>query len=322
MATQQVSPALSVTVGRLQPQHLDEADRICRIAFGTFLGVPDPLQFFGDANYLHTRSRAAHCEAYGAWIQDRLVGSNIATRWGSVGFFGPLTVYPEFWDRKIGARLMEPIMQAFERWRIQHAGLFTFPQSPKHLALYGKFGFWPRYLTPVMSKPVTPHAMPPQERLYSQLNWTERQAALAGCRELADAIYPGLDVTPEIQAVEEQKLGETVLIEGPRGVEAFAVCHCGPQTEAGSGTCYVKFGASRPGPQARASFALLMDAVEAMASARDLKRISAGVNTSRLEAYADMLANGFRAGMHGVTMHRATDEGYHRAGLFVLDDWR
>src|SRR2546422_11558182 len=32
----------------------------------------------------------------------------------------------------------------------------SFPHSPKHVALYQKFGFWPQALTAVMSKPVEP----------------------------------------------------------------------------------------------------------------------------------------------------------------------
>jgi hypothetical protein len=59
-----------------------------------------------------------------------------------------------------------------------------------------------------------------------------------------------------------------------------------------------------------------------MASARQLHRISAGVNTSRVEAYRDLLARGFRTDMQGVTMHRANDAGYHHAGVFAVDDWR
>jgi GNAT superfamily N-acetyltransferase len=322
MATHRISSSPSVVIRKLEAQDLDEADRIFRLAFGTFLGVPDPLQFFGDADYVRTRARAANCSAYGAWTDERLMGSNIATQWGSVGFFGPLTVHPELWERKIGGQLMEPVMESFERWGIRHAGLFTFPHSPKHLALYQKFGFWPRYLTPVMSKAVGPRAMPPQAGLYSQLKEKEQQGALKGCREVTDAIYPGFDLSSEIGAVAEQNLGDTVLLEGSNGVEGFAVCHCGPGTEAGSGTCYIKFAAIRPGPRERSNFGLLLDAIEAMANAKQLKRITAGVNTARQEAYSDLLARGFRTDMQGVTMHRANDAGYHRAGVFVIDDWR
>jgi hypothetical protein len=38
------------------------------------------------------------------------------------------------------------------------------------------------------------------------------------------------------------------------------------------------------------------------------------MNTGRHEAYAAVMARGYRAGLVGVTMHRANDEGYSRPG--------
>jgi hypothetical protein len=66
-----------------------------------------------------------------------------------------------------------------------------------------KFGFWPLFLTAIMSKPVA------------------------------------------------QKLGETVLLWEEGELMGLAVCHCGPSTEAGNDTCYVKFGAVRSGSELR-----------------------------------------------------------------------
>jgi hypothetical protein len=50
--------------------------------------------------------------------------------------------------------------------------------------------------------------------------------------------------------------------------------------------------------------------------------VVAGVNTSRQEAYGAMLERGFRADIQGVAMHRPNTDGYNRAALFVIDDWR
>ena len=64
------------------------ADRIFRLAFGTFLGIPDPLQFFGDADYIRTRLRADPSAAFAAEANGELVGSNFVANWGSVGALG------------------------------------------------------------------------------------------------------------------------------------------------------------------------------------------------------------------------------------------
>ena len=120
---------------------LGRADEIVRVAFGTFLGVPDP---FGTADYVHTRFAADPHAAFAATVDGELAGSNFASNGGSVGFFGPLTVRPDLWDHGVGRSLTEPIMDCFEAWGNRHLGLFTISHSPKHLELYRRYGFWPR----------------------------------------------------------------------------------------------------------------------------------------------------------------------------------
>src|SRR3712207_2483167 len=57
------------------------------------------MSFMGDADLVGTRWRAAPDAAFGAYIDGALVGSNFAADWESFGFFGPLTVRPDLWDR-------------------------------------------------------------------------------------------------------------------------------------------------------------------------------------------------------------------------------
>jgi GNAT superfamily N-acetyltransferase len=134
----------SIQVGPLKQGEVEEAVHILRLAFGTFLGVPNPLEFLGDRDLVTPRWHSPHVKVLAAREGGRLIGSNIVTRWGSFGFFGPLTVLPEYWDRGVAKRLLASTMPIFERWGVRHTGLFTFAQSPKHVALYQKFGYWPR----------------------------------------------------------------------------------------------------------------------------------------------------------------------------------
>jgi GNAT superfamily N-acetyltransferase len=311
-----------ICVRPLQESDLPTADHIMRLAFGTFVGLPEPASFMGDASYVRTRWRADPTLAFGAEVGGELIGSNFATNWGSVGFFGPLTIRPDRWDRGVGKRLMEPIINCFARWGTKHAGLFTFSHSQKHVGLYQKFGFWPWFLTAIMSKRVEPASSRSQWSLFSEVSESEREASLATYRELTDAVYEGLDVSGEIRAVVTQNLGDTVLLWDDARLVGLAVCHCGPDTEAGSGTCYVKFGAVRPSPTADQNFNRLLDACEELAAGRGLSRLVAGVNTARHEAYSRMLACGFRTDFQGVAMHRPNEPGYNRADVYVIDDWR
>jgi GNAT superfamily N-acetyltransferase len=304
-----------ISVRPLLESELAEADRIMRLAFGTFLGLPDPMNFMGDAAYVQPRWRTDPKAAFAADFDGKLAGSSFAMNWGSFGYLGPLTVAPDLWDRGIAKRLMEPMMACFERWGTRHAGLFTFANSLKHVGLYQKFGFWPRFLTANMSKsvPETTAFPPPRFSLEK-----DQESVLKSCRELTDTIFEGLDLRREICAVRDQKLGDTVLLWEGSSLDGFAVCQFGPGSEAGSGKCYIKFAAARTG----AAFEALVGACEVVAAGERLSTIAAGVNTARDGAYLRLLARGFKTHFLGVAMHKPNIPGYSRPGVYVIDDWR
>jgi GNAT superfamily N-acetyltransferase len=309
---------MNVLVGPLQGEDLAEADRIFRVAFGTFLGLPNPIEFAGNADYVRTRWTADPSAAFGAYRGSDLVGSNFATKWGSVAFFGPLTVRPDHWNQGIAKRLLGPTMDLFATWAVKHEGLFTFAHSPKHIALYQQFGFWPRFLTAIMSKPVNQAAPATEFSRYSEVAKGQREESLRACREMTDAIFEGLDLEREIRAVDAQGLGDTVLLWDATGLVALGVCHCGPGSEAGSDGCYIKFGAARSG----SSFGALLDACEALAAAKGLRHLIAGANAGREQAYRQMVAHGFRSEFQGVAMQRRNDPGYNLSDTYIIDDWR
>jgi hypothetical protein len=72
-------------------------------------------------------------------------------------------------------------MELFEQWGTRHAGLFTFAASARHVGLYQKFGFWPRYLTAIMSMPVTPPQAPTPSSRLSEFAADARTASLRRC---------------------------------------------------------------------------------------------------------------------------------------------
>jgi len=261
---------------------LPEAGRIIGLAFGTFLGAPDPATFWGDQDYAKTR-----------WLADP-AAAFVAEQGGVL----------------------------FDSWGVSHAGLFTFAQSPKHVGLYQRYGFWPRALTAIMSKPVRSGQAEGGWERYSALAEAEREEVLRACASLTDRIYQGLDVAREIRATQAQGLGDTVLLREEGELVGFAVCHCGAGSEAGSGKCYVKFAAVASGTGEVARFERLLDACEALAGARGMERLEAGVNTARHEAYRCLLERGMRTDIQGIAMQRDNEPGYNRPGVFLLDDWR
>src|SRR5229473_2578943 len=314
---------MSAIIRPLTEADLPAARRIARTAFGTFLGAPDPENFWADRDLVYGRFAAEHVESFAAELDGELVGSNFVTSWGSVGFFGPLTVHPDQQGRGIAKDLVEAVSAQLDAWGTSHAGLFTFPQSPLHIALYGKFGFHARFLTAIMAAPAQSGGNAASGTRYSALSESEREAAEKACRELTEEIYEGLDLGAEIRTVAARNLGDTVLLWDNGGrLAGFAICHWGPASEAGEGCCFVKFGAVRPGAGAEARFASLLDACGALALSVGMPSVLAGVNLAREEAYRHMVARGFRSEVQGVTMHRPNEAGYSRAGVYVLDDWR
>ena len=329
---------IKMKIRQLAESDLVTADRMFRLAFGTFLGLPDPMSFFGDADYVKTRFLADPTSTLAAESANgELVGFNFVINWGSVGIFGPLVVHPDYWDQGIAKQLLVPTMNIFDKkWHTKHVGLFTFAQSAKHIGLYQKFGFWPRFLTIIMSKPVWPveeeleqqKGKSNSDATDSSFHWSrfseiprhKQEQTLDKCRLLTNSVYEGLDLKHEIVAVNNQNLGDTILLhrnnnnnniankddDNNSSLTGFAVCHCGAGSEAGSSVCYVKFGVAirSDGNSQQENFKNLLNAALLLAKDRRLSRIVAGVNTERSEAYGHMVEDGFRADMQGIAMHR------------------
>lgn len=304
----------------LREPDLDAADRILRRAFAALVGGDVQR----DADLVRTRWAAGNTAALGAFAGSRLLGSVFATRWGSVGFVGPLSVDPECWDRGIGAQLFAAADGVLREWGVARRGLFTFAHSPRHHRLYERFGYWPRFLTALMSRPVpTAPSAPPAAQWpapWAAGSGLDREELVAAAARLAGAVYPGLDVTGEIASVLEQKIGDVVLVGPADAATGVAVVHDGAGSEAGSGVAYVKVGLVRPG--AAADFAALVDACLAHAAMLGAERLVVGVNTARHRAYRHLVGRGFVTDVPGVTMHAPNDAGYDRDDVFVLDDWR
>ena len=313
---------MEVTIRPLRKEDLPNADHIMRLAFGTFMQMPEPEKFGEGTDHVKTRWIADPNAVFAAEISGKLVGSNFVTRWGSFGFFGPLTVHPDFWDKGVAKRLLEPTMELFSKWGVSHTALFTFADSPKHLGLYQKFGFWPRYLTPVMSKTLQTSGESGKWSKFSDVPDVEREQYLAKCRNLSSSVCKGLDLKREILAVQDQKLGDTVMLWEDDTLTGFAVCHSGPGTEAGSDTCYIKFATAGKGLNAGDAFSMLLKACEEYARMQEMNKVLAGVNTACHNAYRKMIADGFRTDFIGVLMLRPNQPAFDDSDSYVICDLR
>jgi hypothetical protein len=60
----------AVSVRPLKEADVSAAEGIMRLAFGTFLGLPDPASFMGDASYVRTRWKANPKAAFAAEVEN------------------------------------------------------------------------------------------------------------------------------------------------------------------------------------------------------------------------------------------------------------
>jgi len=316
---------MDATFETLAEADLDRADDIFRTAFATFLGL-DKEALWGDSDPFRTRWRARNTHVIAARIDGQLVGSNVITRWGSCGWFGPLTIAPEHWDHGIAKALMAETEPVFDNWKVTHRALFTFPNSAKHVGLYQRFGYWPQRLTPILGRTLDPGKSPLRldrnSRPFSVQPPKVRAEFLREIHELGNALYPGLDLSGEVESVHDQRLGETLLLVDDSRLEGFAVCHIGPRSETRTGKTYVKFAAIFPGADRDRRRKALIKSIETLAALHRAPSIEFGCNTAHRDTYRAVSASGYRSEFIGVSMTSPDEPAYERDELDVLNDLR
>lgn len=321
MPTPSVQPDTPSVVA-LSKADLSQASELIRLAFATYIGVPEPGEFWNDRDYVHNRWNAPHSRWFKAVIDERMVGVLCVSRWGSSAIVGPVAVHPDCWDRGIARQLMTTAVQQLDEWAVTHAGLMTFPDSPKHIGLYQRFGFWPEALIAILQRPVQIPSHQTQTVVRYGDSVADAPGLKAACTSITHHIATGLDLSGEMDAVLQQNLGTTLILLDQTGQpQAFAICHFGPHSEAGVGVFYVKFAAVAPGPQASVLFERLIAACDAAAAQAGQTTLTVGVNTARKGAYQWLVSEGFRTDILGISMHRG-GAGYDRDDAWVLDDWR
>jgi len=311
---------MDLVVRPLAAADVPAAARINRAAFGKFFGIPDPAKFRVGADVIGPRWRLWPEAGLALDLDGTLAAAALMMRWGSVCVLGPVTVAPEHWSKGLARALMPKLLEIVDRGDFAFTGLFTHPHSPKHIRLYESCGFRMQRITAVMAKPVS--SVPAAARQFSQVAGAEHPQILEMVRELCDDAFPGLDLTAEIDDLARRGLGETLLLESGGRLDAAALCHAGRGSEASEGQVLVKFAAARGGKGGAARFARLLAACEAYAALRGAAQVVAGTSTGRAEAYELMLRAGYRTVMNGIAMTRPGTDGYNRAGIFAIDDWR
>jgi GNAT superfamily N-acetyltransferase len=274
-------------------------------------------------------------EPWGCFVAEegegKIVGASIAVVWGSVGLVGPVAVLTPYQNQDIGQQLLKATQGFFEENKVTLQGVVTYPSSPKHLLLYQKFGYKPKGLVAITSKPldrreivpaVKPSKPPLQVRRFSALEESKKKTMMQRLRSLTGQLYRGLEVGKEVEIVDGLALGDTLLLEKGRELTGFAIYHTPGVSEAPQGCLYVKFLALDARRKRPEYLHQLMTALEEQAHASGLQRVIAPVYTYYWQAYQGLLARGYQIDLAMVRMKQGKLEDYEDSNDLVLDDWR
>src|SRR3989442_11189125 len=147
-----------IQVRRVRKGDLSKVRDVFEQTFGDFLERQlgtRPRQAFGGAQYVHHRWLM---EPWGCFVAEednaKIVGAALAVTWGTVGVMGPVAVLTHYHNQSIAQQLMRAVQEFFDENKATLHGGVTYPTSAKHLALFHKFGYKPKSLVAVMSRPL------------------------------------------------------------------------------------------------------------------------------------------------------------------------
>ena len=302
-----------VQVRRVRKGDLSRVKDVLEQTFGDFLERQlgtRPRQAFSGAQYVHHRWLM---EPWGCFVAEednaKIVGTALAVAWGSVGLLGPVAVLTNYQNQTIGQQLIRATQEFFDENKTALQGVMTYPTSPKHLALYHKFGYRPKALTALMSRVLDRSAPRPATKL-------------ARAHRITNTLYRGLDLSKEVEIVDGLALGDTLLLERARDLVGFAVVHTPGVSEAPAGTLYVKYMAIDPAQKRVEHLEQFVAAVEDFGHELGVQRVALPVYLRYWLAYSTLVRCGYQVDYTMLRMQKGKQEDYEDSTHLVLDDWR
>jgi GNAT superfamily N-acetyltransferase len=327
-----------VQIRRVRKGDLSKVRDVFEQSFGDFLERQlgtRPRQAFNGAQYVHHRWLM---EPWGCFVAEedgaKIVGAALAVTWGTVGLLGPVAVLTHYHNQTIAQQLIRAVQEFFEENKATLHGAVTYPTSPKHLALFHKFGYKPKSLTAVMSRALDRAAGRPVAtkapmakgslavRRFSELEETKKKAALARFHRVTNAICRGMELAKEVEIVDGLALGDTLLLERGAELIGFAVYHAPGVSEAPTGSLYVKYLAIDPRHRKVEHLEQFVAAVEDLALEQGLSRVILPVYLRYWLAYSTLVKCGYQVDFTMVRMQKGKPEDYEDPADLLLDDWR
>jgi ribosomal protein S18 acetylase RimI-like enzyme len=231
-----------------------------------------------------------------------LVGFILARTWGKVGWFGTFGVPTQLQGLGIGRALIERTMGHL-RENATVVGLETMPESGANVTLYSRAGFAFTYPTVILEVSLIRESerfrgMKPEELFeWGAQGSLAKRKLLREIRDIGNAIVPGLDHTPEVEAIGLHNLGRTLLSVGRGGrLDGFAIFRTVPfRRDDTSGRGFIHILAVRPGADQERVLTDLLRQLWVAATMQGFSKLATGLSGRYQRAFDLLLGNGFRA---------------------------
>ena len=252
------------------------------------------------------------------WRDERgsVAAFNVAHRSGAEGWMGPLAVRVDRQHGGFGKTIVRAAVEYLLKDGVTTLGLETMPRTVDNIGFYAGLGFAPQYLTVTLAREFGRRPAGVPVRLSARP--ADAGPAVESARALSAALAGGADFSREIRLTAELSLGDTCLVDGAAGLDAFALWH---SVSLGDVTTreevrVLKLAARHPG-----AFDAALAAVEAAAGDEGVHRVSIRCQTAYEWAFRRLIARGYRVRW---TDLRMTYEGYPErrpAAGVVFSNW-
>jgi ribosomal protein S18 acetylase RimI-like enzyme len=293
----------------VRKMHPDDLPAVAEVEAGVFTDWyrihrrdPDPLppRTLDELRYATSFDPDGNFVAIAA--DGALAGFVLSRTWGRVGWFGTFAVPTQLQNLGIGSALLERVLE-YMSGRADVVGLETMPESGANIGLYAKRGFVVTFPTVILELSLVREA----ERLkaFSDsgcVTWAVqepgvRKRLLKGVRQISSSILPGLDYSREVEAIDEHRLGRTLVAVDRRGAaEGFAIVRTAPYRESDtSGRAYLHVLCVRPGAAEEDVLVRLLGAVWRVATGLGSSKVATGLSARHSRAVRLLLGHGFRS---------------------------
>lgn len=231
---------MTVVIRKMRVEDIPDVKRVDVLSFGAIVSARYPdietITPRTDENILSFMR--ADPEGAIVAVNDHagIIGSSFSHIWGRTGWVGPVSVLPDYQGKGVGKELVKHSLEYLDDMDCADIGLETVPENQVNLGMYLRIGLMPAGMVLVMGKTLTDESVDDESLTDDVLieRFSEsraKESILRNVRKLSDAMHPGLDYSPEVEATQDYLSGETLVAMKGNRLVGFSIVHTHPRRE-------------------------------------------------------------------------------------------